>query len=127
MMSNYKIDTEFKGIAGVKAYHSALTFVRSIYYLPMICPERDYHKAVEWFDLLEEKEKRKALKVAIEDGAMLSEEEIYSLLFFARDENNVPIGKETIKNLTPFEINDIILDVACEIFKKKVFFYQMSK
>ena len=127
MMSKYKIDTEFKGIAGAKAYHAALTFVRSIYYLPMICPERDYFKAVSWFDSLDDKQKRKMLKVAIDDGAMLSEEEIQALLFFARDKNDIPYGKESINDLEAFEISDILLDVSCEIFKKKVFFCQMNK
>lgn len=126
-MSKFIIDTEFRGIAGARAYHAALTFVRSIYYLPMICPERDYFKAVDWFDTLEEEEKRKMLKVAISDGALLDEEEIFALLYFAKDANKVPLGKESIKNLEAFEINDILLDVACEIFKKKVFFYQTSK
>ena len=121
------IDTEFKGIAGAKAYHVALSFVRSLYYLPMICPERDYFKAHEWFDELSDDDKRKVLKVAIDDGAMLSEEEILSLLVFAKDINNIPIGKEAIKNFSPFEINEILLDVACEIFKKKVFFYRNNK
>jgi hypothetical protein len=126
-MSKFTIDTEFRGIAGARAYHAALTFVRSIYYLPMICPERDYFKAVDWFDLLPEEEKRKILKIAIDDGAMLNEDEIYSILSFAKDINGVPLGKETIKNLEAFEINEVLLDVSCEIFKKKVFFYQTNK
>jgi len=126
-MSNFSIDTEFRGINGAKAYHAALTFVRSIYYLPMICPERDYFKSHEWFDGLEDEEKRKVLKVAIQDGAMLSDEEIYALLSFAKDKNGIQIGKEIVKHLSPFEINDILLDVVCEIFKKKVFFYQTSR
>ena len=126
-MSKFIVDTEFRGIMGARAYHAALTFVRSIYYLPMICPERDYFKAVDWFDLLTDEEKRKVLKVAIDDGAMLSDDEIYALLGFAKDINGVPLGKETIKNLLPFEINEALLDVACEIFKKKVFFYQVNK
>jgi len=126
-MSNFQIDSEFRGIAGARAYHAALTFVRSIYYLPMICPERDYFKAVDWFDLLEEEEKRKVLKVAVDDGAMLSEDEIYSLLYFAKDKNGVRLGKETIKSMEAFEINEAILEVACEIFKKKLFFCQMSR
>ena len=126
-MSKFIIDTEFRGIIGAKAYHAALTFVRSLYYLPMICPERDYFKAVEWFDTLDEEQKRKMLKVAIDDGAMLNEEEIHAVLHFAKDQNGVPLGKETVKNLTAFEINEALLDVCCEIFKKKVFFYQTSK
>jgi hypothetical protein len=126
-MSKFTIDIEFRGIAGARAYHAALTFVRSIYYLPMICPERDYFKAVDWFDLLPEEEKRKILKIAIDDGAMLNEDEIYSILSFAKDINGVPLGKETIKNLEAFEINEVLLDVSCEIFKKKVFFYQTNK
>lgn len=127
MMNKYKIDTEFRGINGARAYHAALTLVRSIYYLPMICPERDYFKAVDWFDMLPDDDKRKMLKVAIDDGAMLSEEEIYSILIFAKDKNGVPLGKEVIKNLSAFEINEALLDVSCEIFKKKVFFYQTNK
>jgi hypothetical protein len=126
-MPNFQIDSEFKGIQGARAYHAALTFIRSIYYLPMICPERDYFKAHDWFDGLEEEEKRKVLKVAIEDGAMLNDDEIHSLLYFAKDKNGVRFGKETIKNLEPFEINEILLEVACEIFKKKLFFYQKTK
>jgi len=126
-MSKFTIDSEFRGIAGARAYHAALTFVRSIYYLPMICPERDYFKAVDWFDTLEDEEKRKILKVAIDDGAMLNEEEIHAMLIFAKDQNGVPFGKESVKNLTAFEINEALLDVACEIFKKKVFFCQTSK
>ena len=126
-MSKYKIDTEFKGIAGVKAYHAALTFVRSIYYLPMICPERDYFKVLDWFDGLEDDLKRQLLKVAIDDGAMPSDEEIHALLFFAKDQNDVPLGKESVKQLEAFEITEIVLDVACEIFKMKVFFCQTSK
>lgn len=126
-MSNFQIDSEFRGIAGARAYHAALTFVRSIYYLPMICPERDYFKAVDWFDLLPEEEKRKVLKVAIDDGAMLSEEEIYALLHFAKDKNGVRLGKETIKGMEAFAINDALLEVACEIFKKKLFFCQTNK
>ena len=126
-MSKYTIDTEFRGITGAKAYHAALTFVRSIYYLPIICPERDYFKLVDWFDGLDDEMKRKLLKVAIDDGAINNDDEIYSLLSFAKDQNSIPFGKESINNLTPFEIKDIILDVACEIFKKKVFFYQTNK
>ena len=126
-MSNFTIDTEFRGIKSVNAYHAALTFVRSIYYLPMICPERDYFKAHEWFDGLEDEEKRKLLKVAIEDGAMLSDEEMYALLSFEKDKNGIQIGKEIVKYLLPFEINDILLDVVCEILKQKVFFYQTSR
>jgi hypothetical protein len=126
-MSKYTIDSEFKGIAGVKAYHAVLTFVRSLYYLPMICTERDYFKAIEWFDLLSDEEKRKVLKIAIDDGAMLTDEEIHSVLIFAKDQNNVSFGKESVKSLNAFEINEILLDVACEIFKKKVFFYQTNK
>ena len=126
-MNKFTIDTEFRGIAGARAYHAALTFVRSIYYLPMICPERDYFKAVDWFDALSDEDKRKMLKVAIDDGAMLSDEEIYALLGFAKDANGVPLGKEVVKNLSPFDINEALLDVSCEIFKKKVFFCQMSK
>tara|TARA_R110000787_G_scaffold130064_2_gene241988 strand:- start:670 stop:1056 length:387 start_codon:yes stop_codon:yes gene_type:complete len=127
MMSKYIIEKEFKGIKGVAAYHAALTFVRSIYYLPMICPERDYFKAVEWFDGLPEDKKRKMLKVAIDDGAQLEEDEIFSLLHFAKDSNGVPVGKESINNLDAFEIQEIILEVACEIFKAKVFFCQTTK
>lgn len=126
-MSNFQIDSEFRGILGARAYHAALTFVRSIYYLPMICPERDYFKAVDWFDLLEEEEKRKVLKVAVDDGAMLSEDEIYSLLYFAKDKNGVRLGKETVKSMEAFQINEAILEVACEIFKKKLFFCQMNR
>jgi len=126
-MSNYTIDTEFRGINGARAYHAALTFVRSIYYLPMICPERDYFKAVDWFDGLQDDEKRKMLKVAIDDGAMLSEEEIHAILLFAKDKNGVSLRKEVVKNLSAFEINEALLDVSCEIFKKKVFFYQTNK
>lgn len=126
-MSKFVIDKEFKGIAGLRAYHAALTFVRSIYYLPMICPERDYFKAVDWFDTLSEDEKRKMLKVAIDDGAMLSEDEVYAILLFAKDENGIPLIKESIKNFEAFEISEALLDIACEIFKKKVFFYQASK
>lgn len=126
-MSKYIIDTEFRGIAGARAYHAVLTFVRSIYYLPMICPERDYFKAVDWFDTLSDEEKRKALKVAIDDGAMLSDDEIHAVLAFAKDQNGIPFGKENVINLSAFEISEILLDVACEIFKKKVFFCQTSK
>ncbi len=126
-MNKFTIDTEFRGIAGARAYHAALTFVRSIYYLPMICPERDYFKAVDWFDMLSDEDKRKMLKVAIDDGAMLSEDEIHALLLFAKDQNNVPLGKESVKQLSAFEISEVLLDVACEIFKKKVFFYQTNK
>ena len=126
-MSKYKIDTEFRGITGAKAYHAALTFVRSLYYMPMICLERDYFKAVEWFETLDEDQRRKVLKVAIDDGAMLEDDEIHALLFFARDQNDVHLGKESINGLEAFEISEVILDVCCEIFKKKVFFCQMSK
>lgn len=126
-MSKFQIDTEFKGIAGARAYHSAQIFVRSLYYLPMICTERDYYKAVDWFDLLPDEEKRKVLKIAIDDGAMLKEEEIQAILVFAKDQNGISFGKETIQNLTPFEIKDALLEVCLEIFKKKVFFYQMNR
>lgn len=126
-MNKFTIDTEFRGIAGAKAYHSALTLVRSIYYLSMICPETDYYKAVDWFDGLGEEEKRKVLKVAIDDGAQLSEDEIHSMLIFAKDQNGVPLGKESVKNLTAFEIHEALLDVACEIFKMKLFFCQTNK
>jgi len=68
-MSDFIIDSEFRGIKGARAYHAALTLIRSIYYLPMICPERDYFKAHDWFDALSDEDKRKILKVAIEDGA----------------------------------------------------------
>lgn len=128
-MSNikYTIDTDFKGIAGVKAFHAANTIVRSLYHMAIIFPNKDFFEAVDFFDLLPDEEKRKYIKIGISDGALLNEDEIYSLLIFAKDQNGVPIGKEIIKNLTPFEINEIILEVICEIFKKKVFFCQMSK
>ena len=80
-----------------------------------------------WFDGLDDENKRKYLKLAVEDGAMLQPEEIESLLKFAKDENGVPICKENIENLTGFEIHDLILNVSCEILKSKVFFYQMNK
>ena len=126
-MSNFTVDTEFRGINGAKAYHAALTFVRSIYYLPMICPERDYFKAIDWFDELSDEDKRKMLKVAIDDGALLSDEEIYALLACAKDSNGIKLGKEAVKHLSAFEISEALLDVACEIFKKKVFFYRNRK
>ena len=75
----------------------------------------------------DEATKRKMLKLAVNDGVMLEEKEIESLLIFAKDQNNIPCGKEIIKNLTAFEINDLILDVVCEIFKQKVFFYRKNK
>lgn len=125
--SKFTIDTEFRGIAGVRAFHAAQTLLRSIYYLTMICPEKDYFKAMEWFDRLEDEEKRKTMSIAISDGALLTEEEIHALLIFAKDQNNIPFGKESVRNLEAFEINEILLDVVCEIFKKKLFFCQTNK
>lgn len=126
-MSKFQIDSEFRGITGAKAYHGALTLVRSVYYLPMICPERDYFKAVDWFDGLEDDQKRKVLQVAVNDGALPTDEEIHAMLSFASDQNGVKLGKESIKNLSAFEIHEALLDVACEIFKKKVFFCHKTK
>jgi hypothetical protein len=37
------------------------------------------------------------------------------------------VGKENINNLTAFEIHDLTLEVALEILKQKVFFYQTNK
>tara|TARA_R110000851_G_scaffold184676_2_gene334038 strand:- start:3248 stop:3625 length:378 start_codon:yes stop_codon:yes gene_type:complete len=125
-MSKFIINTEFRGIAGVRAYHAALTLQRSIYYTP-ICPHTDYVKATEWFDELVDDEKRRILKVAIDDGAELDAEEIHAILLFAKDQNGVPLGKESINGLEAFAIHDALLDVVCEIFKKKVFFYQTNK
>jgi hypothetical protein len=131
-MPKFEIEKEFKGIDGVKAYHSALTLVRSLYYIPkelegIIIFHDTYEKMVKWFDELDDENKRKFLKIAVEDGAVLELKEIESLFKFAKDENGVPLGKENINNLNAFEINDLILEIACEIIKSKVFFYQMNK
>lgn len=81
----------------------------------------------DWFDELPEDEKRKYLRLAVHDGAMMEEHEIEALLLFAKDQNGVPIVKESIKNLNPFEIHEALLDVACEIFKVRLFFYHKNK
>jgi len=127
MTNRFKVNPEFRGINGARAYHAALTLIRSLWHIPFATPHSDFYQMTDWFDLLPDEEKRKYLKLAVHDGAMLEEHEIESLLGFALDQNEIPIGKETIKNLNPFEIHEAILDVACEIFKKKVFFYQTNK
>lgn len=128
-MNKFTVDTSFKGINGARAYHAALTLHRSLWHIPFAVPKHitDFFQMSEWFDLLEEEEKRKILRLAVHDGAMLEEHEVEALLLFAKDQNGVPIGKETIKSLNPFEIHEAILDVACEIFKTRLFFYQTSK
>lgn len=126
-MPKFVIDKEFRGIAGAKAYHSALALIRSLWYIPKDVEHNTFKEMSDWFDMLDDENKRKYLKLAVEDGAMLEEKEIESLFKFAKDENGVPFGKENIENLTPFEIHDLILEVACEILKAKVFFYQTNK
>ena len=131
-MPKFEIEKEFKGIDGAKAYHSALALVRSLYYIPkeldgVIIFHETFKEMSDWFDGLDNENKRKYLRIAVEDGAMLEEKEIESLFKFAKDENGVPLGKENINNLNPFEIHDLILDIACEILKTKVFFYQTNK
>jgi len=126
-MSKYIIDTEFKGIKGAKAYHSALSLVRSLWYIPKDVDHKTFKEMSDWFDSLNDEERRKYLKLAVEDGAKLEDKEIAEMLAFASDSNGIPICKENINNLSPFEIHDLILDVACNIFKSKVFFYQTSK
>lgn len=133
-MPNFTIETNFKGINGAKAYHTALTLIRSLWHIPFATPHSKFEDMCNWFDELpdesdnpDEATKRKMLKLAVNDGVMLEEKEIESLLIFAKDQNNIPCGKEIIKNLTAFEINDLILDVVCEIFKQKVFFYRKNK
>lgn len=127
-MSKFTItEKEFKGIAGAKAYHSALALIRSLWYIPKDIDHDSFVEMSNWFDKLDDENKRKYLKLAVEDGAMLQPEEIESLLKFAKDENGVPICKENIENLTGFEIHDLILNVSCEILKSKVFFYQTNK
>ena len=126
-MSKFEIDTEFNGLKGAKAYHSALSLVRSLWYIPKDVDHQTFEEMTGWFDQLNEDEKRKYLKLALEDGAELTDQEKQSLLFFAKDQNGIPFGKENIENLTCFEIYDTIIDVACNIFKVKVFFYQTNK
>lgn len=126
-MSKFKIDTEFRGIAGARAYHSALALVRSLWYIPKDVDHATFKEMSDWFDMLDYDNKRKYLKLAVEDGAMLEDKEIEALLKFARDENGVPICKENIENLTPFEIHELILEVSWEILKAKVFFCQTNK
>jgi len=127
-MSKFTItEKEFRGINGVRAFHSALALRRSLYYIPKDVHHETFLELSNWFDKLDDENKRKYLKLAIEDGAWLEEKEIEALLKFAKDENGVPICKENIENLKPFEIDDLTLEVACEILKAKVFFYQMNK
>ena len=126
-MPKFEIDKEFKGIEGAKAYHSALALIRSLWYIPKGIDHSTYKEMSDWFDCLNDEEKRKYLKLAVEDGAMLQEEEIQALFKFAKDENGVPFGKENINNLTAYEIHDLTLEVALEILKQKVFFYQTNK
>ena len=131
-MPKFEIDKEFKGIEGVRAYHVALSIIRSLYYLPkeidgQIIFHDTFEKMSNWFDELDEENKRKFLKIGVENGAVLEQEEIYSMLKFAKDENGVQFGKENINNLSPFAINDLILEVAFELAKQKVFFYQTNK
>lgn len=126
-MSKFEIDTQFKGLKGAKAYHSALSLVRSLWYIPKDVDHQTFEEMTGWFDQLNDDEKRKYLKLAVEDGAELTDQEIQSLLIFAKDQNGIPFGKENIENLTPFEIYETIIDVACNIFKLKVFFYQTNK
>jgi len=125
--NKFTIDTDFRGINGARAYHAALTLIRSLWHIPFATEHADFYEMSNWFDMLPDDEKRKYLRLAVNDGAMLEEREIEALLLFAKDVNGVPIGKETIKNLNPFEIHDAILDVACEIFKVRLFFYQTNK
>ncbi len=126
-MSKFTVDKDFRGINGARAYHAALTLIRSLWHIPFATPHNDFAKMSNWFDELSDEEKRKYLQLAVNDGAMLEEREIEWLLLFAKDKNGIPIGKETIKNLNPFEIHEAILDVACEIFKVRLFFYQTTK
>ena len=127
-MSKFTItEKEFKGIAGVKALHAALALRRSLWYIPKDIDHDSFVDMSNWLDGLDDEDRRKYLKLAVEDGAMLQKEEISSLLIYAKDEHGVPICKENIENLTAFEINDIVLEVSCEILKAKVFFYQKNK
>lgn len=126
-MSRFQVDTDFRGINGARAYHAALTLLRSLWHIPFATPHTDFYKMSDWFDELPEDEKRKYLRLAVHDGAMMEEHEIEALLLFAKDQNGVPIVKESIKNLNPFEIHEALLDVACEIFKVRLFFYHKNK
>lgn len=125
-MSNFVVDPNFRGIQGARAYHAALTLVRSFYYLPTN-KITNFAEMCGWFDTLEKEKRREVLHEAIHHGAMLEADEIEALLCFAKDKNGIPIKKESIKNFTPFEINEALLEVSSEIFEQKLFFCQTNK
>jgi hypothetical protein len=125
-MNKFTIDTEFKGIAGARAYHSANTLLRSFYYLPSNS-RLDFKEMCDWFDESSDEIKLQVLTDAVHHGAMLEDYEVQSLLIFAKDKNNISMTKEVIGSLDPFTIHEALIEVSLEIFKKKVFFYQTSK
>lgn len=125
-MSKFIIDTEFRGIAGARAYHAANTLLRSFYYLPSN-PRTDFKEMCDWFDMLDDEKKSEVLLDAVNHGAMLEDYEVHALLIFAKDQNGVPLSKEVVAGLDPFTIHEALHQVSCEIFKKKVFFYQTTK
>jgi hypothetical protein len=109
-----------KGIRSLKALNVFHTLMLGLKMLPMYAGQsyEDFFLKVE---AMPENDREKLIREAVL-FVDLKEDEVEAMLRFCADANGVPFGPENIKNLSPSDIHEAIVQVSCEISKIKVNF-----
>lgn len=111
--------SEIKGHAGFRAFQAFHTLLLGLKMLPAYLHETYEEFYEQGFKDKSDEEKAKFLREALL-FVKLEEDEIESLVSFAKDINGVPYGKSNIKNLKPDELSEILVAVLSEIGRIKI-------
>jgi hypothetical protein len=109
-----------KGLDSIPVLNVYQSIIIGLKMMPMYQSEKD-EDFLERIHEMSEKDREKIFR----EGAQivpLETDEIRKLLKFYKDKNGVPLSRENIGALTPFEIIEMIVTVCLEISRMKIDF-----
>lgn len=112
---------DLRGIKTPAAFQVLFTLLIGYFQVPVLNQMIDFEQFVNTFDKAERAEKEKILRKAV-TIVPLTEEELFNVLYFARDVNGIRFTRENIDNLKYDEILNLVVDVCLAFAETKVFF-----
>lgn len=112
---------DLRGIKTPAAFQVLFTLLLGYFQVPALNQMLDFEKFVEVFNQADSAEKEKILRKAVAI-VPLTQDEMLSVLYFAKDSNGVRISRENIDNLKYDEIFNYIVEVCLAFAETKVFF-----
>lgn len=112
---------DLRGIKTPAAFQVLFTLLLGYFQVPVLNQMINFDQFIETFNKADRTEKEKILRKAV-TIVPLTEEELYNVLYFAKDANGVRFTRENIDNLKYEEILNLVVDVCLAFAETKVFF-----